>query len=307
MSVPDFQLPWSHNPAALLVADAAPVSRAAAATAGALHAVGFVLTAIAIAEAGDDEVLRARAGFWRTTQRTDAILAAQVSAAAGAFVPSVSVLDDGSPRFVLRVDDGSAADAIATEHGGDGVDAELRLFLDEALRNGDRYVDAAPALGFAALSAATVPADVSVIVLCDTARQRTALEKSAHRSDVSGRLTVREETTLEHLPFAPQMNGASTVLHAGSAADVAPLLQSARGPLQRGEIGAVAWRCGRSGDEGRDAESMQVAAAVLGIFGFQHFALADGAQGVELVPAEAIASNTMIFSLSPTFLLRYVE
>jgi hypothetical protein len=69
-------------------------------------------------------------------------------------------------------------------------------------------------------------------------------------------------------------------------------------------IDAIAWRCGTLRDADYDAEGVQVAAAVLGVLGFQHFALAVGTEGVELVPTEAVASNTMIFSVGASFLAR---
>ena len=59
------------------------------------------------------------------------------------------------------------------------------------------------------------------------------------------------------------------------------------------------------GFRSRDAESLQIAAAVLSVFGFQHFALTQGDDGMELVPADAMASNEMIFSLEPSFLMRF--
>jgi hypothetical protein len=274
--------------------------------ASALFAAGFVASAIAIAEASADDDVRALADQWRQTRASDEALAALIERGAGAVVPSVAVRDDGAPRFVLRMADADAAvHLIAREHGDDGVAAELRLFLDEALANGDRYVDAAPGAGFAALTAATAAATVSVVVLCEDGEQCAAIEDSARWSDASEQVTVREASSLDAISFAPAMAGASTILHAGSAAAVAPLLTGARAALERREIGAVAWRCGRADDTGRDAESLQVAAAVLGVFGFQHFALAQGAHGIELVPAEAMASNEMIFSLEPSFLARF--
>ncbi len=215
---------------------------------------------------------------------------------------------DGSPRFVVQIHDAdTAVAAIAQEQGDSGVDAEMRLFLDEALRDGDRFVDASPSAGFAALSAASGAAVTSVIVLCEDAEQCAAIEASARWSDLSASVTAREGVSLDAVPFGAAVEGASTILHAGSAAAVAPLLRTARGALERREIGAVAWRCGRADESGRDAENLQVAAAVLGVFGFIHFALAEGANGTELVPAEAMASNEMIFSIEPSFLARFAS
>jgi hypothetical protein len=134
---------------------------------------------------------------------------------------------------------------------------------------------------------------------------RAAIDASATLSGVSDVVRTREGDSLSGITFAPASHGATTILHLGGASAVAPLLTGARAALERREIGAVAWRCGRADESGRDAESLHIAAAVLGVFGFQHFALAQGADGMELVPADAMATNEMIFSLEPSFLARF--
>ena len=306
MSKPHVAHPWSLTSPALTEL---PVDRAqpdVATVAAALHAAGFVRAAIALSASASDLDLQAIGDEWRQTMAIDASLADRIERGAGPIIPSVSTRSDGSPRFVLRIADANAAaQAIAQEHGDDGVAAELRLFIDEALRNGDRYVDAAPGEGFAALTAASGTAAVSVIVLCEDRSECEAIETSARWSDVAGFVTARVGETLDDISFAPAATGASTILHAGSAAFVAPLLIGARAGLERRDIGAVAWRCGRADETGRDADSVQIAAAVLGVFGFMHFALTHGENGMELVPAEAMASNEMIFSLEPSFLARF--
>ena len=313
MSMPHIVHPWSTPlasftevqpiPATPLIVTAQPESGPIAAS---LFAAGFFRSALSIAEQSADDDLRALAQQWRETLAADEALTEIIESGAGAVVPSVALDDKGAPRFVVRMTDADAvAELVAREHGDEGVSAELRLFLDEALVNGDRYVDAAPGAGFAALSAATGAAVVSVIVLCDDAEQCAAIDDSAHWSEASEQVTAREATSLEAISFAPAMPGASTILHAGGAAAVAPLLTGARAALERREIGAVAWRCGRADETGRDAEALQIAAAVLGVFGFQHFALAQGEHGIELVSADAMASNEMIFSLEPSFLARF--
>lgn len=306
MSMPNVAHPWSLTPPALTEL---PVDRAqpdAATVASALHAAGFVRAAIALSATGADAKLQSIGDEWRQTMALDASLADLIERGAGPIIPSVSTRSDGSPRFVLRIADADvAAQAIAQEHGDDGVAAELRLFIDEALRDGDRYVDAAPGEGFAALTAASGTAAVSVIVLCGDGTQCDAIDTSARWSDLADCVTARVGETLDGVSFAPAAAGASTILHAGSAASVASLLIGARAALERREIGAVAWRCGRADETGRDAESLQIAAAVLGVFGFMHFALTDGENGTELVPADAMASNEMIFSLEPSFLARF--
>ena len=313
MSMPHIVHPWVTPLASLVevlpttaVPNAVTPSPESGPIAAALFSAGFITSALAIAESSADACVRALADEWRQTVASDAALARIIESGAGVVAPSVAVREDGAPRFVLRMTDAdAAAELIAREHGEDGVCAELRLFLDEALVNGDRFVDAAPGVGFAALTAATGTAAVSVIVLCADGEQCAAIEESARWSDASEQVTTRVASSLEAITFAPAMSGTSTILHAGGAAAVAPLLTGARGALERREIGAVAWRCGRADETGRDAEALQIAAAVLGVFGFQHFALAQGANGIELVPAEVMASNEMIFSLEPSFLARF--
>ena len=316
MSMPEIVHPWSlpmasadrvslatvvPPPAAesVVTANAAPVAEA-------LFAAGFVSAAIALADAFSDAALTHRASGWRDVAASDAALAATIGAGAGAVVPSVAIRADGAPRFMITTTDADAAvRAIEQEHGDHGVDAELRLFLDEALRDGDQYVDAAPGDGFAALSAATGDVAINVIALCDDAAQAAAITASAHWSGVGAQVAASAAVALDQVTLTASSAAASTIVHVGSAGAVAPLLRTVLGALERREIGVVAWRCGRADDTGRDAENLQVAAAVLGVFGFQHFALADGEHGVELVPAEVMASNEMIFSIEPSFLARF--
>jgi len=305
MSMPYVALPWSHNP----LATAAPIASSApgdAPTAAALFSAGYVASAIAIADASDDPELRDQGAFWRQTLNADAAVAALIGRGAGALVPSASVRRDGAPRFVLTTCGAEdAATAIDREHVGNGADAELRLFLDDALRDGDRYVDVEPAAGFAVLSAATAAAAVSAVALCADAAQRDALVSSAKWSDVSDRVTIHVGRALTDISLSPPAAGRTTIVHVGSAAAVAPAMASIRSALERREIGAVAWRCGTAAESSLDAEHLQVAAAVLGVFGFQHFALAQGVDGLELVPAEVMASNEMIFSLEAGFLAQF--
>lgn len=309
MSLPNVVNPWSFiEPTQSALTARLPISELSdpVPIATALFAAGFVSAAIALAESGGDAASLTLADTWRQTAALDTAVAALIRRGAGALVPSVSSRADGSPRFVLKVFGTDAAvEAIAMEHGDSGVSAELRLFLDEALRDGDRYVDAVPGAGFAPLSAATCGAAVSVIVLCDDDSQSAAMNASATWSDLADAVTVRECDSLAGISFAPAAYGATTILHVGGAGAVAPLLTGARDALERREIGAVAWRCGRADEAGRDTESLQIAAAVLGVFGFQHFALTHGVDGIELVPADAMASNEMIFSLEPSFLARF--
>ncbi len=263
-----------------------------------LRAAGFTQAAIKVAQLAGDE----RAAEWSAIATADAALASTIATHGTIGIPSVQIREDGSPRFVICGDDARALVALFTdEHGERGIDSELRLFLDEALRRGDRFVDAQPAAGFATLTAATREG-VEVIALVDAARTGEALRRSATVSGCEGALAVRLVNDEQALVF--EAHDGQTVLHAGHAGNVAVLLQAMREQSGAVPVDVVAWRCGTARDADYDAEAMQIAAAVLGVLGFQHFALAVGAEGVELAPAEAMASNTYMFSLSPAFMER---
>jgi hypothetical protein len=278
------------------VSTAADSDRVVIATA--LHAAGFTKSAMILARQASD----GKVAEWDAIARADAELARVIEAHGTAGVPSVQVRDDGTPRFIATsMDAEGLLAAFRVEHGGDGVDSELRLFLDEALSAGDRYVDFAPNFGFAALTAAT--ADAGDVLACvETADDAAALRASARLTGCETRLLVRTTDGPDAWTL-PHTDGL-VLLHAGAAANVAPLMQALRSADCAVRLDAVAWRCGATSDADYDAESMHVAAAVLSVLGFQHFALAVGASGVELVPADAAASNTMIFSLSKAFLAR---
>lgn len=273
-------------------------ARHCSAVAEVLHAAGFTQAAQVAARRGND----ARADDWASMATADAALARTLEAHGTVGVPSVQLGDDGAPRFIVNAPGSEAlVAAFHDEHHGDGVDTELRLFLDEAMAPGDRFVDFAPGLGFAVLTAATTAAG-SAMAVADTSEAEAALTTSARLSACSERVQVRGPAAPDAWTI-PATDGL-VIVHAGAAAAVAPFLQGLRATDPAVHIDAIAWRCGTLRDADYDAEGVQVAAAVLGVLGFQHFALAVGTAGVELVPTEAVASNTMIFSVGASFLAR---
>lgn len=264
----------------------------------ALHTAGFTRAALVVARQaanGSDDEFAAIA-------TADEALARTLEAEGTAGVPSVQIRENGQPRFIVsHGDSASLATAFTDEHDGNGVDAELRLFIDEAMAPGDFFVDYAPGFGFAALTAATAR-DGRVVAYADSASDAEALRTSARLSGCADRVTVGEMGTEDSYTL-PDASGLVFV-HAGGSANVAPLMQALRAADPAVGIDVVAWRCGTEQDAEYDAEGMHIATAVLGVLGFQHFALAEGAQGVELVPADAVATNTMIFSVGAAFLAR---
>lgn len=221
-------------------------------------------------------------------------------AEAPVWVPSVNARPDGTPRFMVTSSDVlSLAIAAEQEYGAHGVDVELRLFLDEALANGDAFVDAAPRLGFAALTAATHGADVAVHTLHADAASADALHRAAAHTATSIATVVTDSVDAVSLPTLDPT--AYVILHAGHVAAVPAVLAGAREALQRGLIGAIAWQCSHAPE---DAAATQTTQAVLDVLGFAPFVLADGADGMELVPAAGVTSNQYTFSLSEAFIAR---
>ncbi|MCU0618298.1 MAG: hypothetical protein MUF40_00075 [Gemmatimonadaceae bacterium] len=271
------------------------------ALAEALAAAGYRAAATALARADGSPAALALVDEWARIADADASLAARIAQSHEALVPSVQTTAAGAPRFVLSGDAVSLAAVCREEHGPTGMQPELRTFLDEALRAGDVFVDAAPGAGLAVLGAATGVTAAAVVAATDDAATAAQLRASARASDCAARVHTTALDQWEGATRAQLAGDGLVVLHAGDAADVAPLIAMSRTLVRGDRLGAVAWRCGTSADE---AEGMQVAAAVLGVLGFTHFALAWRDGEAELVPADAMASNEYIFSVSPAFIGR---
>lgn len=81
-------------------------------------------------------------------------------------IPSAQVNADGQPRFHLPAPTATDgwADAVAEEADG-GVAADIRIFLDAQLGEGDVLVDLDPGFGFVALGAATAPGGLPTVLV----------------------------------------------------------------------------------------------------------------------------------------------
>jgi predicted HAD superfamily hydrolase len=243
------------------------------------------------------------AGAENALAAMDARLADLITQHAMPLIPSVHAGAGGGPRFVVGARDLSAlVAAISVEHGDHGVDAELRIFLDEALRAGDCFLDTAPGLGFAALSAATAGPLVAVLTQHHDLKDGSQLMRAAGASACASKVQAHGAEPLDRLPLPALAGDELFLLHVGDAAQVAPVLRGARGLIQGGRLGTVAWR--RRAALGDEATAPHVAVGVLDVLGFEHFALVVGADGVELVPVAAMPDSEMVFSLSPSFLAR---
>jgi glycosyltransferase involved in cell wall biosynthesis len=160
----------------------------------------------------------------------------------------------GLPRFVITRPAGITAiewDAISSVERSGGVDAEFRLFLDAQLDAGDTMIDAAPGIGFVALSAATAPCGgVTVVTICDTVDDAgrigdlgadagaTIVSLIADRDTTSQVLAAHSASVSERLQ--------RIFVHA-SAAQIPELLPQLDAVLRDGTVAAICWHAD-SGD-----------------------------------------------------------
>lgn len=255
--------------------------------------------------AADAGLWAERATLARETHRADAL--ARAAAAAGFIpVPSAQRLADGAPRFILLVSDARVAtregiERFTTELGGAGIDAELRHFLDAALDASHGFIDWQPGEGYAVLAAATAPTAPATVIARVAPEHRDGLARSIALAGVSERVTLSEadDATLDAMVSA----SAAPMLHvrAGSAADVPALLASGREAIHAGRIASVSWAV--PAGSGLRGTAEHVAATVLSVMGFAHFAVVAGRDGAELALFdEAPAGQTLVVSVSPAYL-----
>jgi len=272
------------------------------ALAQALLNAGYPESAIAAAEVDGSPEALACVEAWSRLATADAAFAPLVARSRAPLVPSVQLESDGSARFVLTSHDPEAlASACRLEHGPHGIQAELRMFLDDALCVGDVFLDLAPGLGFAALGAATSGHDVTVVTAVDNLSAAGPLRESARLSGCAERVIVTTTDQVESIAISHIRGAGLVMLHLGDAGDVAHRVQAVLALHRSERIGAVAWRCGPSDGE---IEGVATAAAALGALDLSHFALAWRDGRSELVPADVAASNEYIFSISRAMIAR---
>jgi Glycosyl transferases group 1 len=159
----------------------------------------------------------------------------------------------GVPRFVVtRPADINAIewDAITVAEQSGGVDAEFRLFLDAQLESGDTVLDAAPGVGFIALSAATAPCgDVTVVTLSNNVDDAGRLGDLGADADATIVTLIddREATTQEVIAHCVSASGRlqRVFVHA-SAVRIPVLLQQLDAVISDGTVAAICWHADSS-------------------------------------------------------------
>lgn len=305
---PIFPLP---SPTSIDASTMEAVDRAAQA----LYQNGLCATAEALFERlaeqpGADPVYQHRAALAREAHRADA--AARVALQSGLVpLPSAQRTATGAPRFVAMLPEDALLDAateqrFAAELAGDGVDAELRHFLDEALEPDAAFIDFAPAEGLAALSALTAPkASGHVVVRQQDGAYADALRASATLLSATARLTIAtEDTVVDQLAATI----APTWLHvrAGAAADVPAIMAGAISATTTGRLASVLWPLPAGGAPMTPGDT--TAATVLSVLGFQHFVVGMGPEGIALEPFDGTPrGHALLVSLSPAFVAAHAE
>lgn len=259
-----------------------------------------------LAEYGTDaSTWQARSQLARETFRADAM--ARAAAVPGFVpVPAAQRTSDGSPRFVLLVDEArlatpEGAARFTSELSGSGVDAELRQFLDAALDGAHGYVDCAPGEGYAVLAAATAPQTPACVVACAEPTHREGIARSVAAVDAGVGVTLHDAGTATLDDIVATIDAPMVHVRAGTAGDIPALMASARAAVQAGRVASVSWAIAPTGGLSGTAE--QVAATVLSVLGFSHFTVAIGPDGAELALLDGPpAGQALVVSLSAAYL-----
>lgn len=278
----------------------------------ALFANGLAATAEALfdrlaTQPNADPVYSNRAALAREAHRADH--AARAALQPGLLpLPSAQRTASGTPRFVAMLPEDALLDPsiearFCAELGGDGIDAEFRNFLDEAITADCVVVDLEAGEGLAACSALTAPTPAAhVIARVRSTTMAEALRASAVLLSASARLTVVDATASEPLDAMLARQTATWVhVRAGEAIDVPAVVASGLQTIQGGRIASICWHLPANG--GALGATEATAGTVLSVLGFQHFVCAMGADGFELVPFDGTPrGHAMVVSLSPAFL-----
>jgi hypothetical protein len=183
--------------------------------------------------------------------------------------------------------------------------AELLNFLDDVLQPGSQFVDFAPGDGTALLIASSVPSGgVRGLAISGDAAQcqqlNTAIADRALQSMATVRFDATDAISLDTLTAGELAGAAPLIVYAGDANVIPWLAKGALESIRASRIAVIAWRCVQaSASDAGAARDADIAGTVLAVLGFEHFALVERNDEIELVPLSAVATNTIVFSVSP--------
>lgn len=251
------------------------------------------------APAGQVEVVRRRSAEARAV---DAAAVRQGLRHDEFVIPSIERQPDGTPAFLLPIPALAAGQAevmqvVAQEVQGEGVDAELRVFLGAMIEPGDALVDCDPGFGFGILCAATRHPGRVTIVSRGADDEHAGFLRRAFAAnglyDVAIDAPVGGDLPSLDMMLQNRLLAASTrlLIHAGQADDMDALLPALQRAIRSPRVTAVIWSIGSD-------DATQRIASELSALGTQHFAIATDADGALLVPQDAVSGATIIISLT---------
>lgn len=223
-------------------------------------------------------------------------------------LPAAFRLADGSPRYTLSVpvstlaDERRFADYQAELIGG--LDREIRVFLDDVLRDGDLLLDVGAGWGLHAFGAATAPGRaVNSVCVVDDEEGGALLRSNAAANGLADRVEVRVVASLADAPADElcsallQRESGRVFLRVEEGSDVPGVLARGARLLADGRLAAVIWPR-RPREEGAVSLADRIVLQSLEAFGFSHLALVEDDHGPVLVPLEATPEATQVISLS---------
>jgi predicted HAD superfamily hydrolase len=195
-----------------------------------------------------------------------------------------------------RVDDDRHDASAVVESIAD--DERLDPFIRDGMRRGDVLVDADPARGVSALACSAgvriVRLDLGAMGVYDGDPMQSPQERAGEPGDDAGQIDEHVVSLLEGEQLLH--------LHAGDAAQVAPLLARVNAYVRAGRVAAVVWRHDPVLAGGLDVSADAIAA--LDRCGFRHFAMHTGSEEPELIAVAPPNLSDLVFSLSDAFLDR---
>lgn len=221
--------------------------------------------------------------------RSAAVPAREPADPTAAALPSAQRGPDGAPRFTLQVPFSRLADEAGfalfqQELVGGGVAAEVRCFLDDALRDGDIFVDVDAGWGLASLGAAThpthAPTTVAVFADAEDARLFRANLAAIVASGVVEVVMVPEFGAMRLDAVAGERG--RVFVRVADAAVLPHVLASAPTLLEDGRLAALLWtpRVAGGGLHPQD----EIMLGGLAALGFDSFRLVEDDTGPVLVP-----------------------
>lgn len=204
-------------------------------------------------------------------------------------VPSAQVSADGRPRFHLAAPDDRTGwdNAVAAEAAG-GVLAEIRIFLDAQLEQGDVFVDFAPGFGFVALGAVTAPGGMPAVLISGLTASRFAqLEGCALDVGASIESAPSEASALEALVESRLGEQGRLFVHA-TGAQLSQVIESCRRFAGDGRLVAICL-----GDAHEDA-AWPATSDALAAIGFEGAVIVEQKGQAILVPLDGAPTAPVI-------------